>query len=178
MFTRSNKMKYCSKCKKLYNNDTLTHCADCSRRLISDPHYSSPVRLVTANGFEFERIRAAIDSAEIPYSYQEAKNDTGIQILNSAPPENCDIFVPLNAYRDAVDILIGIGALNDVPVELSEQDINKLKDDTKKAKEEELPEDKARLIRILSIIAFLIVLAGVAFATDALTGWIKSLIGM
>lgn len=170
-------MKYCPKCKKLYNNDTLTHCSECSRKLVSDPHYSSPVKLITANGFEFERIRAAIDSAEIPYSYQEAKNDAGIQILNSAPPENCDIFVPLNAYSDAVDVLIGIGALKDNPAELSSSDMEKLRSESKKAHEEELPEDKARLIRILSLIAFLIILVGVVFATDALMGFLRGLIG-
>ena len=163
-------MKYCSKCKKLYNNDTMTHCADCSRKLISDPHYSSPVRLVTANGFEFERIRAAIDSAEIPYSYQESKNDTGIQILNSAPPENCDIFVPISAYQKSVEILIGIGALDEPPEEFSEEDIERLRSEAKKAQEDEMPEGKARLIRLLTIIVFLLVLVGVTFLTDALTG--------
>ena len=66
---------------------------------------------------ELERIRAALHDADIPYSYQEARRDTGIQILNSAPPENCDVFVPLSAYNDALEVLIGIGALkeNDIP---------------------------------------------------------------
>ena len=167
-------MKYCGKCKEIYFSDNYIKCRYCGKKLISDPSSWSPVHIITANGFELERIRAAVESADIPYSYQESKNDAGIQILNSAPPENCDVFVPLSAYNDALEVLIGIGALkeNDIP-DIDDENKALLEDTKKNTENEELSPQKARLIRILSAIAFLIILAGVVYLTDLFTGFIK-----
>ena len=170
-------MKYCGKCKRLFADDSLANCKSCGRRLISDPSHYSPVYLITANGFEFERIRSAIGSAEIPYSYHESVHDAGIQILNSAAPENCDIFVPLSSYADARDILAGIGAWKEEDIlDFSEDDEEKLRKAKKTAEQEpELSPRKAAVIRIVSMIVFLGVLVGVAFLSDLLIGLIKGL---
>lgn len=168
-------MKYCTKCKKLFMKDHKEVCPNCSRKLISDPNHFSPVHIVTANGFELERIRAALNSAEIPYSYQEELHDAGIQILNSAPPENCEVFVPISAYDDAVDTLVGIGAIKDDDIpDINEENKQQLKLSKKKSEEEELSPQKARLVRILSAIAFLIILTGVVYFTDFLIAVVKS----
>ncbi len=165
-------MRYCTKCKKLINNDDKTACVFCGRKTITDPNHFSPVKLITANGFEFERIRAALDDADIPYSYNEAPMDAGIQILNSAPPENCDIYVPLSAYSDACDILAGIGALKEADMPDSTDEM--LSNAKKEAQSEELTPSKARTIRMLSLIAFLLILAGVTFLTDFVIELIRS----
>ena len=166
-------MRYCTKCRRLIEDDNEQKCSVCGRKTISDPSHYSPVKIVTANGFELERIRASLDDADIPYSYQETYRDAGIQILNSAPPENCDVFVPLSAYRDASDVLIGIGALSEGDAaKIDEQTANKAK---KAAEDEELPPRKARMIRILSGIGFLLLLALVVWLTDFLFDFVKAL---
>lgn len=165
-------MRYCTKCKKLYKGDETEKCFVCGKKTISDPSHYSLVNVVTANGFELERIRAALHDADIPYSYQEARRDTGIQILNSAPPENCDVFVPLSAYEKTMDVLIGIGAVKE---DISQADTEKLREAEKAAEDEELPPEKARRIRILSGIAFILLLVLVVWLVDIGFEFVKSL---
>lgn len=170
-------MKYCGKCKKLYFNTEDAKCPVCNRKFIDEPSHFSPVYLITANGFELERIRASLDSANIPYSYQNEKRETGIRILNSAPPENCEVFVPISAYHDAVDTLIGIGAIkdNNIPY-INENDLKKLNDSKAEAKkaDEELSPKKARIVRILSFIAFLLILAATVYLADFIIALVKN----
>lgn len=163
-------MKYCSKCKKILTKN-LDQCPKCGRRLIDNPNEYSPVNLVTANGFELERIKSALTDAEIPFSVKEERYDTGLQILNSAPPENCLFSVPLSEYRKAVETLVGIGALN----ENSLEELPDENEEFSRENSEELPENKARLIRILSFVAFLAILAGAVFLTDYLLSFLPFL---
>ena len=165
-------MRYCTKCKKIIKAENETACPFCGRKTISDPSHFSPVKLITANGFEFERIRASLDDADIPYSYNEAPRDAGIQILNSAPPENCDIYVPLSAYSDACDTLAGIGAFKEEDMPDSSDEM--LTNARESAKAEDLDPSNAKKIRILSLIAFILILAGVTFLTDFIIELIKS----
>ena len=95
-------MKYCAKCKKIYTKSEPAACPFCGRELIDDPSSFSPVDIVTAHGFELERIAAALKDADIPYSTREVRRDMGIQILNSAPPENCIVTVSLEHYQQAI----------------------------------------------------------------------------
>ncbi len=157
-------MKYCTKCKKIDTNDCAESCRFCGRNLISEPNHYSPVHIVTANGFELERIKAALTEAEIPFTVQESRHDAGIQILNSAPMENCDIMVPLSFYTEASDLLIGIGALNEAD-ELSEEDETKMKE-ARKNTEEELSPRKSFWIKLLSIIVFIAMIGGVILLAD------------
>ncbi len=170
-------MKYCTRCKKLYFNSEDKQCPLCSRKLIENPNHFSPVYIITANGFELERIRAALESADIPYSYQNEKRETGIRILNSAPPENCEVFVPVSAYSDAMDILVGIGAVEDGKIpDIGKDDRESLDKSKKEASEaeEELPPGKARLVRILSFIVFLLILAATVYLADFIIALVKS----
>ncbi len=116
-------LKYCSKCKNLHFSKELDKCPRCGKRLIDEPSHYSPVKIVTANGFELERIRSALTQADIPFSVTEEKYDTGLQILNSAPPENCAFCVPIAHYDKAVETLVGIGALDEDAIhELDRED--------------------------------------------------------
>ncbi len=171
-------MKYCSKCKKIHINKDLKNCPTCKRKLIENPSHYSPVNLITANGFELERIRSALTQADIAFSVKEENYDTGLQILNTAPPENCSFFVPLSHYDKAVETLIGIGALKSNPLEeLDKEDEDFLEKSREQEKNDELPEGKARLIRILSFLAFLVFLGIFAFAVDWLLSLVTPLLG-
>lgn len=165
-------MKYCTRCHRLYTADSPESCRFCSRTLISDPSEDSPVRMLSANGFELERICAALRGEDIPCSYQHERRDGGIQILNSAPMENCDVFVPLRLYNQARDILIGIGALGEENAD--EADIP-APEEKKAPAEEELSPGRARAIRILSVILFLGLIAAAVFLTDFVVALIQNM---
>ncbi len=168
-------MKYCTKCKKIYNN-SAERC--CGKKLTVNPSTFSPVAAVTANGFELERIRAALNDAEIAYSVQQIKKDTGLQILNSAPPENCTVYVPLCDYDAALSVLIGIGAIDEAAApEFSDEDIQELQKAKEQAESEELSPRKRFWVRLLSLIGFLLILTGVAYLTDWLLSFVTPYLG-
>lgn len=164
-------MKYCTKCKKLYNDNSAECCSACGKALISDPSHYSPVNIVTANGFELERIKAALTDSDIPFSVRECADDTGLQILNSAPPENCTIFVPLAYYTQTTELLIGIGALKEAD-ELSEEDEQHVAAEKEK-NEEEMSPRKRFWVKLLSIILFIGLIAGVIFLADLIGRFIN-----
>ena len=157
-------MKYCTKCKKIYISDESESCNLCGKKLINNPSHYSPVHIVTANGFELERIKAALTEAQIPFTVNESRADAGIQILNSAPVENCSVMIPLSFYTEASDLLIGIGALKEAE-EISEDDELKLKEARQK-EENELSPRKSFWIKLLSIIIFIALIGGVIFLAD------------
>lgn len=158
-------MKYCTKCKKIYNSDKAQKCSICSHKLINDPNQYSPINIVTANGFELERIKAALTDSKIPFSVQETENDTGIQILNAAPPENCAVSVPLSFYTDACELLTGIGAIQEAD-ELSEADDNRLKEERQKSESEYISSKHSLLSKILFLIMFAAMIAAAVFIAD------------
>lgn len=158
-------MKYCTRCKRIYKSEELSSCPKCSRKLLDDPNHYSPVDIVTANGFELERIKAALTDADIPFTVQEIKKDTGIQILNSAPPENCKIFVPLDFYTKATELLIGIGAISEAE-ELDEADEKQLSEKRKKDVPEEMSPRKRFWVKVISIILFIGLIAATVFLAD------------
>lgn len=171
-------MKYCTRCKLIFNNDNQNICPKCRKKLISNPSPYSAVNVVTANGFELERIRSALTDADIPFSVQETRSDTGIQILNSAPPENCNIFVPLSSYDDAIDVLVGINALkdNEIP-EIDETTQEELKKVKAQAEKDEMSPRKRFWVKLLSFIGFLLIITGVVYLTDYLMSFVKTFFG-
>ncbi|MBR2177161.1 MAG: hypothetical protein IJ861_09490 [Clostridia bacterium] len=170
-------MKYCTRCKKIYFDSNEKNCPLCGKKTISEPNHLSPVLMITANGFELERIRSALEDADIPYSYQQSKHDTGLQILNSAPFENCDVYVSFGDYERAADVLTGIGAFKEEPPQLSEDTKEILKKAQRESDQQRLSPKKAKIIRIVSGIGFLLILAAAAFLTDFIIALIKQLFG-
>ncbi len=157
-------MKYCTKCKKIFTDDKKENCPVCSREMISDPSHHSPVNIVTANGFELERIKAALTNADIPFSVQEEKDDAGLQILNSAPLENNCVFVPLSFYTQSRDLLIGIGALTEAE-EISDDDEMTLLEQREKEFEVMSPQ-KRFWVKLFSIIGFILIIAATVLVAD------------
>lgn len=169
-------MKYCTKCKKIYANENAERC--CGKKLIANPSTFSPVAAVTANGFELERIRASLNDAEVAYSVQQIRSDTGLQILNSAPPENCTVYVPLCDYETALSVLVGIGAIDQTAApEFSEQDLAELQKAKEQSQTEELSPKKRLTVQVLSFIGFLLILAGVVYLTDWLMSFVTPYLG-
>lgn len=171
-------MKYCTRCKLIFNDNNQNICPKCRKKLISNPSSYSAVKVITANGFELERIRSALTDADIPFSVQQTRSDTGIQILNSAPPENCNIFVPLSSYDDAIEVLVGINALkdNEIP-EINEETQKEIKKAKADAEKNDMSPRKRFWVKLLSLIAFLLIISGVVFLTDYLMSFVKTFFG-
>ena len=171
-------MKYCTRCKRIFFNAEKESCPLCQRKITENPNHYSPVYAVTANGFELERIRSVLDSEGISYSFNEARHDAGIQILNSAPPENCDIYIPLCEYEKAIELLKGAGAVSEEEApEPDESSKEQLQQASRKAADEHMDPKKARTVRIFSAIAFLLLLVGAVYLTDFIIALIKTALG-
>ena len=169
-------MRYCTKCKCLFPDSTDT-CPEHNKKLISDPAPASPVRIMTAGGFEFERIAAALDSAGIAYSYSREENDAVFRAVAPSAASINNIYVKISDYCTARELMQEIGAHDErAPYEPDEEEKKKISD-AKKEEDEELSPGKARAIRIVSGIAFLLLLAAVVYATDHILALLQTLFG-
>ena len=58
-------MKLCTKCKHLHNDED-TVCSNCNSPLESITDENTPVYLLSAEGFELERVKTALEDNSIP----------------------------------------------------------------------------------------------------------------
>ena len=160
-------MKICVSCKKLYA-DEQEKCPLClaSLEVVKD---DTPVALLEAEGFETERIKAALTDADIPFSlsYTESAPET-----MSAQSQRASIIVPYMYFKQSVEVCIGIGAL---APDCSEAQFAQQTNTSVRTQEENMSRAKRTTVKIASAIAFLLLVAAVVFATDFVTGLIKGL---
>ena len=163
-------MKYCKKCKRVYQ-DEMEYCTSCRSRkpLLPLTDSSTPVYLTSADGFERERIQTALTDNGIPNDSVIVEEDIMPASVKGYSSSWRDILVPYSAYDKAYDICVGIGA-----VKLEGEE--KIIDEDPPAEEfEDMPPAKRTTVKILSAILFIIVAALIIFGTDAITGFIKGL---
>ena len=58
-------MKLCTKCKHLHNDEDAV-CSNCNSPLESITDENTPVYLLSAEGFELERVKTALEDNSIP----------------------------------------------------------------------------------------------------------------
>lgn len=196
-------MKYCPHCCTLFKRGAV--CPECKRELKKEIRESDPVTVVKADGFERERIVAALRDNGVPCVEQFDRKERSADAVTGKLAARVKIQVPYAALEQAKDILIGIGALapgaDDAEREsmpegaedhsakayqyshAPKQGTQQRKGKKKKRKKEpapepqweEMPRLKRNIVRIVSAILFIIVVALVIFGTDLLTGFIKGL---
>lgn len=164
-------IKYCSRCKKIYDTET-DKCCECGKILIENPAGESPVCLITTGGFELERIKAALDGDGIPCSVSEARGNVNMKILNNGDNGENMVMIPLAAYNHACDVLIGIGAMEPEDNTLTVPDNIKIENP-----DNEMSPRKRFWVRVASIILFIIVVWLAITATDVGIALIKKLFG-
>ncbi len=173
-------MKYCKKCSAVFKSSS-TPCPYCGRPLTEDIAPENWAAMALATGFELERIEAALKDADIPYTLKSPKKQMSMRALNTAPMENYHVLVPIFAYDDAYELLAGINALNFEQVTEPDEEMLKEIESLRQKHNSEIDEmspRKRRLIKIFSAIAFIVILALVVFATDAVMVWVKQLFGI
>lgn len=171
-------MKYCIKCKHLYN-DNKEQCADCKKTLREITDKTTPVYLLTASDFEIQRVRAALDDSKIPCAENPVKHNSSPKTITGFDNGTCDIIVPFSAYQKAYDVCVGIGAIkineNESGVlNFSSENADPLQDEEEF---EEMSSAKRTTVRIVSAILLILLFAGVIYVTDFITGMIRNLFG-
>lgn len=126
--------------------------------------------LVSASGFELERIRTALSDNGIPNDSKPQKRNFSAKAVTGTDISIQDIYVAESDYEKAYDLCVGIGAIK------LEGEETILEEEAAAAEEfEDMPSGKRTAVRIVSAILFLLLAAMVIFGVDAITGWIKSL---
>ena len=131
--------------------------------------------LLSASGFELERVKTALSDNGIPNDSKPKKRNFSAKAVTGVDNSEQDIYVAESDFEKAYDLCIGIGAIRP---EGEEQEI--LPDDGTEPEPageefEDMPQGKRTAVRIISAILLVLLFASVIFFTDFVTGWIKSL---
>lgn len=102
-------MKYCAHCCTLFERGAV--CPDCKRELRKEIKESDPVTVIRADGFERERIVAALRDNGVPCVEQFDKKERSADAVTGKLAAKVKIEVPFAALEQAKDILVGIGAV-------------------------------------------------------------------
>ena len=103
-------MKYCPHCTTLYQRGAVF--PECMRPLTNEIQENDPVCVISADGFERERIVAALRDSGIPCVERMSKKERSADAVTGKLAAKVKIQVPYGAYAQAKDILIGIGAIH------------------------------------------------------------------
>lgn len=162
-------MKYCVKCKKIHNEESGV-CSYCNGALAEITEQNTPVHLITADGFELQRIRTALEDNGIPCDAVATDSKIGGYAVKGYDNAEYDLLVPYSAYTKAYDICVGIGAIKD-----GEEKI--IADSEFQELPQEMSTKKRTTLKVLSALAFLLLVALAVWGTDYITGFIKGLLG-
>lgn len=169
-------MKYCKKCRHIHNDEAQT-CSCCQKELAEISESNTPVFLLSASGFELERVRTALNDSGIP-------TDVALQKENSTDAgmgcdfSEYDLLVPFQAYKKAYDVCVGIGAIKAEGDEvLDSLTLDGNAENPADEQGEEMSPTKRTAVKIVSAILFIILVAAVIYGTDFITGFIKGLFG-
>ena len=168
-------MKYCESCRKLYN-DNDEKCLECKKTLKTVEDINTPVYLLSAEGFEKDRIITALEDNGIPTDTKCIKHQTSTNAVSGVDASYARILVPYQAYEEAYDICVGIGAIKEEGTEiLDEVDFE---DKDVKNVDEQFSEmtGGGRAGRIALAVLLLVVFALAIFGTDAIMNFLKKLI--
>lgn len=169
-------MKYCPHCRKMYN-DEISTCTECKKGVEILEDENTPVFLISANGFEKNRIEAALNDAGIPCDEKRQKKSNSAQAVTGYDMDSINIVVPYQAYEKAYNVCVGIGAIKEDDEEILEDDGVTIKDDESSVdKLEKMGSAKRTTIRVVLALFFLALMCLAVFGTDAITGMIKNLI--
>lgn len=173
-------MRYCKECKFI-TDDELRVCPYCKNLMTKEmPSEETPVAVIRAYGIEKERIVTALKDNKIPCTAKPVRKQLSSEVISGVNSASEDLFVPYGCYEKARDLLIGIGAIqSDDAVIVNSADNNQAseeKADNKKFDNdfEEMDPKKRLLVRIISVILFIVLVGGVVALTDYSIEMIKN----
>ncbi len=131
--------------------------------------------LLSASGFELERVKTALSDNGIPNDSKPQKRNYSAKAVTGVDMSEQDIFVAEKDYEKAYDLCVGIGAIKTGEAVEILEDSTEEQPAEPKEEFEDMPQGKRTAVRIISAILLILVFASVIFFTDFVTGWIKSL---
>ena len=174
-------MKYCKICKAVYHEKDA-QCPECGKKLAQITDLNEPVRLCVIGGTERAMLTGLLDDAGIPHmesnTYpQGLANEivTGYDVKLS----NIAMLVPFSALPQASGLLSSIETVKN-PVEPMMDEITAYIERLRSGSVEEEKTMSPALrttIKVLSALAFLILVAFVVLGTDKIMEFIKGLFG-
>lgn len=150
--------------------DNEEKCSNCKKPLIEITDSNTPVYLMSATGFELQRVMSALEDEGIPSNnFRNAKSVSADAITGFDTAEYF-IAVPYSAYEKAYDVCIGIGAIKDDEAEILDENLPEIEEEF-----EDMPSGKRTAVRIISAIMLIILFGGVIYLTDFIMQLIKGL---
>ena len=128
--------------------------------------------LVSASGFELERIQTALSDNGIPNDSKPQKRNFSASAVTGVDMSVRDIYVGESEYEKAYDLCVGIGAIK---IEGETEEIIGETEDEPPEEFEEMSPGKRTAVRIISAALFILLAAAVIFGVDFFMGWIKGL---
>ena len=128
--------------------------------------------LVSASGFELERIQTALSDNGIPNDSKPQKRNFSASAVTGVDMSVRDIYVGESDYEKAYDLCVGIGAIK---IEGEPEEIIGETEDEPPEEFEEMSPGKRTAVRIISAALFILLAAAVIFGVDFFMGWIKGL---
>ena len=161
---------YCNRCHRLY--DDIDVCPNCKKPLQKGVKPSTPVAVVSASGFERVIITAALSDENIPFASRAEKKEISADAVTGIDNAKYRIEVPYSYYGKAIDVLVGINAINP-----AKEDLEAADEATEQNEDEfeDMSPRKRMFVRIISIILLILVVALVIMGVDAVTAIIKDL---
>lgn len=170
-------MRYCKKCSYFTKEDNKERCPNCKQYLQKgEPQKSDSVIVIrTGGGIENDRITAALSDAKIPFSLHTAKKQASAEAITGQNNAVTDILVNFGNYDKAYDLLVGIGAIKLENEEIINDDEN-ISDKEKAPEEfEEMGRAKRNIVRIVSVILFILVVFALIQGVDFVSNTIKGM---
>ena len=133
--------------------------------------------LLSASGFELERIKTALSDNGIPNDSRPQKRNYSAKAVTGVDNMSIqDIFVAEEDYDKAFDLCVGIGAIKLDGEEQIIEEETPAETGVEPAVEEaeEMSSRKRIAIRVVSALLFVLLVAAVIFGTDFFTNWIKN----
>lgn len=155
-------ISYCGKCKQIFLKADGQRC-ECGGKFSRKFDIDSPVEIVRVNSAQRNDVERILSKAEIPYSVSE---DSGYSPAIGKISGGAALLVPLCFVKKAAHAL-GDGGLISEP---GKYDDIGLPDDPEN-EWEEMPEGKARVIRVLAILGFLVLIYLCVAGVDLIAAW-------
>ncbi len=175
-------MKYCSENKKLYDGADII-CAECKKKYKEIEDINEPVQLCVVGGFERTALCGALKDAGIPFVEKEyGKMGVSNHMVTGYDTKllNVTVLVPYSAFPKAYEIAVMLNLCDvycESLVEKVRQDIEDYKNNVNLKENDKMSNAKTTTIKVVSAIAFLILVALVVFGTDYVMELIKNLLG-
>ncbi len=175
-------MKYCGECKKLYLGDD-TVCIDCNKKYKEIIDINEPVMLCVVGSVERSLVCGALKDAEIPFvEKQYGKAGVANEVVTGYDAKllNIAVLVPYSAIPKAYELITNVGVdarFDEAVLEKAKSDVEQYKLSLNDNKEANMSSKKRTTVKVLSAIAFLILVAVVVLGIDYVMELIKKLFG-